>query len=341
MSVLKLTVFSENLKHNFHLMRRTYPDAEIAAVVKANGYGLGIENVVPPLVEAGCGTFFVNRFEEGKRVRRLTSKAAVFVLDAFVGTETLQDYKALNLTPVFSSIEALARYPQEQNIAVRLDTGFNLAGIDAFNEAAVSRALKGRSVSLLMSHLSCAERPDNLKNKEQSALFSKYAALFPDAKKSLAASFGAALGKEYRFDMIRAGAALYGSSALPDSRSVASLTTKVGWLRRFKAGESLGYNDACVLKNNALVASLPVGAGDGIVHKAGCFVRYKDALLPVLSAPTTNYLPVDASAVADRIQVGDEVALFDDVYTPDRLALDAGTEVGADVLIRLNGASFL
>ena len=340
MSVLKLTVFPENLKHNFLLMRRTYPDAKIAAVVKANGYGLGIENVVPSLAEAGCETFFVNRFEEGKRVRRLNDKAAVFVLDAFVGTETLRDYKDLNLTPVFSTVEALARYPQEQNIAVRLDTGFDLAGIDAFDETAVLRALKGRSVSLLMSHLSCAERPDNPKNKEQLALFSKYAALFPKAKKSLAASFGAALGKEYRFDMIRAGAALYGSGALPGSRSVVSLTAKVGWLKRLKAGESLGYNDVFLLRNDTLVAILPVGSGDGIVHKEGCFVRYKDALLPVLSAPTTNYLPVDASAVADRIRVGDEIALFDDVYTPDELALDAGTEVGADVLIRLNGASF-
>ena len=340
MSVLKLTVFPENLKHNFLLMRRTYPDTEIAAVVKANGYGLGIENVVPPLAEAGCKMFFVNRFEEGKKVRCMTGKVAVFVLDAFVGTETTQDYKNLNLTPVFSTVDALARYPREQGIAVRLDTGFNLAGLDAFDEQTVLQALKGRSVSLLISHLSCAERPDNPKNKEQLALFSKYAALFPEAKKSLAASFGAALGKEYRFDMIRAGAALYGSSALPDSLPVVSLTAKIGWLKWFKAGESIGYNDACLLKNDALVACLPVGSGDGIVHKAGCFVRFKDTLLPVLSAPTTNYLPVDASAVSDDIHVGDEVALFDNIYTPDKLALDAGMEVGADVLIRLNGASF-
>ncbi|MBR4126059.1 MAG: alanine racemase [Alphaproteobacteria bacterium] len=340
MSVLRLTVFSENLKHNFLLMRRTYPDAQIAAVVKANGYGLGIENVVPPLAEAGCKTFFVNRFEEGEKIRRLTDSAAVFVLDAFIGEDTLQSYKNARLTPVFSTVEALSRYPQEQNIAVRLDTGFNLAGIDAFDEQTVLQALKGRSVSLLISHLSCAERPEDPKNGKQLALFSKYAALFPEAEKSFAASFGAALGKEYRFDMIRAGAALYGSSALPDSLSVASLTSKVGWLRRFKAGESIGYNDACLLKKDTLVASVPVGSGDGIVHKAGCFVRFKDTLLPVLSAPTTNYLPVDANAVSDDIHVGDEVALFDDVYTPDRLALDAGMEVGADVLIRLNGASF-
>lgn len=340
MPFFRLTVFPENLRHNFLLMRRAYPDVEIAAVVKANGYGLGMENVVPPLVRAGCRTFFVNRLSEGMRVRRLTSQAAVYVLDAFLGSDTPADYKNENLIPVFSTIESLARYPEEQNIAVRLDTGFNLAGLDAFDKAAVLNALKGRTVSLLMSHLAFAELPESPKNKEQLALFSEYAGLFPNAKKSLSASFGAALGKEYLFDIIRAGAALYGSAALPDSRSVAELTAKIGWLKRFPAGESLGYNGACVLKKETLVASVPLGSGDGIVHKAGCFVRFKDSLLPVLAAPTTNYLPVDATAVSDCIRAGDEVNLFDTVYTPDRLAVDAGMEVGADVLIRLNSCAF-
>lgn len=341
MTTIRLTVFPENLERNFRLLQRRYPETEVAAVVKANGYGLGIGNVVPPLVRAGCGTFFVNRFGEGVSVRRQAPESVVYVLDAFAGSDTAEDYEKHDLTPVFSTIEALERYPEKQNIAVRLDTGFNLAGIDARDEAAVSRALKGRPVSLLMAHLSCSERPDDPKNKEQLALFSKYAAMFPKAKKSLAASFGAALGKEYLFDMIRAGAALYGSSALPDSLPAAELTAKIGWLNWREAGESIGYNDAVVLKKKTLVASVLAGAGDGIVHKAGCFVRFKNTLLPVLAAPTTNYLPVDATAVAGCIRAGDEVSLFDAVYTPDKLAADAGTGIGADVLIRLNASSFL
>ena len=61
MKTIELTVFPQNLKHNFRLMRQRHPDTEIAAVVKANGYGLGFRNVVPPLVQAGCETFFVNQ----------------------------------------------------------------------------------------------------------------------------------------------------------------------------------------------------------------------------------------------------------------------------------------
>ena len=334
--VLKLTVFPDNLRHNYRLMRQFRPKSEIAAVVKANAYGLGLANVVPALLSAGCRTFFVNRIDEGIAVRRLTADARIFVLDAFIGNDAPADYAARNLIPVFSTIEALARFPDEQNIAVRLDTGFNLAGIDAFDERAVLTALQGRKVAFLMSHLACAEQAENPKNKRQLELFSKYAALFPDAEKSLSASFGAALGEEYCFDVIRAGAALYGADVPPNAKATAKLTARVGWIKQYDAGESLGYNDEFVLSKPTLAATILAGSGDGIVHKEGCFVDFRGTLLPVLTAPATNYLPVDASAVAGKIKVGDEVDLFNENYTPDKLAVDAGMHVGADALIRLN-----
>lgn len=331
---VRLTVDRNALTENFRRMQRLRPKSEIAAVVKAKAYGLGFENVVPVLARAGCRTFFVNRIDEGIAVRRLAANARVFVLDALIGGDAPADYKAHELIPVFSNFESLARYPDEKDVAVRLDTGFNMAGLDASDASAVARALDGRNVKFLMSHLACAEQPDNPKNKRQLDLFSKYAALFPAAEKSFAASFGAVLGEEYCFDVIRSGAALYGSGA--GQKTVAGLSAEIGWVRRFNAGESLGYNDECVLEQPAVVATVLAGSGDGIVHKKGCFVDYRGTLLPVLAAPATNYLSVDATAVAGKIKVGDTVDLFNKNYTPDKLAVDAGMQVGADALIRLN-----
>lgn len=329
-----LTVFSENLQHNFHLLEQQCGKAAVAAVVKANAYGLGFENVIPALTQAGCRTFFVNRIEEGLAVRRLTN-AEIFVLDTFTGTDTPEDYRRHGLVPVFSSFEALSRFPEEKDIAVRLDIGFNLAGIDAREKQTVLSALSGRNVFFLMAHLSCSEQPQNEKNEKQLALFAQYAALYPNARKSLCASYGAVLGEKYRFDLVRAGASVYGASVLAGALPAAKLTAHVGWLRRFKAGESLGYNDGTILDKPMLVACLLTGAEDGIVHRPGCFVDYRGTLLPVIAPPTTNYLAADASAVADCIRVQDEVDLFNLSYTPDRLAADAGMDVGADVLIRL------
>lgn len=330
----RLTIFSDNLKHNFRLLEQQCGKASVATVVKANAYGLGFENVVPALAQAGCRTFFVNRIEEGITVRGLTD-AEIFVLDTFIGTDTPDDYKKHGLIPVFSSIGALSRFPDETNIAVRFDIGFNLAGIDAREKQTVLSALSGRNVFFLMAHLSCSEQPQNEKNEKQLALFSEYAALFPQARKSLCASYGVALGERYRFDLIRAGASVYGASVLPGALPAAKLSARVGWLRHFEAGESLGYNDGTILKKSVLAACLLTGAEDGIVHKPGCFADYRGTLLPIIAPPTTNYLAVDASAVADCIRVQDEVDLFNLSYTPDRLAADAGMDVGADVLIRL------
>lgn len=329
-----LSVSVNALQHNFRLLREKCASCEVGAVVKANAYGLGVSIVVPALDAAGCRCFFVNRFAEGLEVRRHTA-APVYVFDGLMDGETPEDCRRYGLTPVFSAFETLSRFPEEQDIAVRLDTGLNMAGLSVFDESRLEKALSGRRIAFLMSHLSCAEQPADEKNVRQRRLFEKWAARFPQARKSLAASYGIALGESYWFDMVRSGASLYGAEILEGSRPAARLSARVGWVRRYEAGQSLGYNEAAVLKHPATVATLLIGSGDGIVHRQGCFADYGGALLPVLGTPTTNYLAVDASAVADRIKPGDSVDLFGENYTPDRLARDAGETVGADLLIRL------
>lgn len=330
-----LYISADALKHNYRFLQQYCQGRTVGAVVKANAYGLGFEIVIPVLLEAGCKVFFVNRPAEGIKVRQLAPKCTIYVLDAFMEEEGIEIYKQHNLIPVFSTIEALAMCPNENNIALRLDTGFGLAGVNAFDVQSVLDVLNGRNVSFLMSHLACAERPMDPQNDEQLALFIKYAEMFPHAQKSLSASFGVALGEMYWFDVIRAGAFLYGSSELEGSVPVARLTANVGWVRSFEAGECLGYNKSLVLTKPTVVASVLIGSGDGIVHRQGCFVDYDGTLLPVIGVPTTNYLAVDASAVAEIIRPNDNVDLFDILYTPDRLAADVGVEVGADVLIQL------
>ncbi len=295
--------------------------AEVAAVVKADAYGIGIGSVVPALEQNGCRTYFVNRFDEGKCVRPLT-KGRVFVLDSFAEGETPETYKNAGLMPVYSTVSALERFPEEENIAVRFDVGFGLAGIPCGYPVR-------QSVSLVLGHLSDAEDKNSSKNLEQ---LNRFKALPYAGKRSLAASYGMALGKEYHFDMIRVGAALY-TGEIP-----VRLTAKVGRLCRFPAGAAIGYGGAVRLERDTLVATLLTGACDGIVHREGCFVVFDGVRLPVLGEPATNYLPVDATAADGKIREGDEVVLFDGTYTPDDLAVDSGTGVGADVLIRLSSA---
>lgn len=167
-----LSVSVNALQHNFRLLREKCTPCEVGAVVKANAYGLGVPIVVPALDAAGCRCFFVNRFAEGLEVRRHTA-ASVYVFDGLMDGETPEDCRHYGLIPVFSTFEALSRFPEEQDIAVRLDTGLNMAGLSVCDESRLEKALSGRRVAFLMSHLSCAERPGDEKNVRQRRLFEK------------------------------------------------------------------------------------------------------------------------------------------------------------------------
>lgn len=334
MSTAALSISADAIRHNYKLLKALCANQDVGAVVKSNAYGLGISFVVPVLESAGCRYFFVNSLEEGKQVRSY-AQAPIYVFNGLMPGEKKEEYDSSRLTPVFSTYEALEQYPEEKQIAVRLDTGMNMAGLNVSERKRLIEALSGRDVEFLMSHLACSETPADEMNVLQLNMFQEVSALFPKAKKSLSASYGIALGQEYLFDVVRPGASLYGASVLKGGMTAARLSARVGWIEQYEAGSSIGYNHSAVLSRPSVIATLLIGTSDGIVHKQGCFVVFKDKLLPVIGHPTSNYLAVDVTNVGHEIKVGDNVDLFNEKYTPDQLALDAGMSIGADVLIKL------
>ncbi len=70
-----LTIDVAALADNWRLLARRAAPGECAAVVKANGYGLGIGTIAPPLYAAGCRAFFVAQVSEGKSLRALLPQA--------------------------------------------------------------------------------------------------------------------------------------------------------------------------------------------------------------------------------------------------------------------------
>ena len=65
----RLTVRLGAIAANYRTYRRLAGPTAVAAVVKADGYGLGTARVAPALAEAGCDSFFVARLEEGVALR--------------------------------------------------------------------------------------------------------------------------------------------------------------------------------------------------------------------------------------------------------------------------------
>ena len=114
---------------------------ETAAVVKADGYGLGAARVARALARAGAKRFFVAFAEEGAALREALGPA--FEINVLSGhmrgdTDMIAD---LMLTPILNSIDQLTRHFEAlpgHPFGIQLDTGMNRLGLEWDDWAAVA-----------------------------------------------------------------------------------------------------------------------------------------------------------------------------------------------------------
>ena len=101
---------------------------EASAVVKADGYGLGIEEVGAALAAVGCRTFFVALPEEGRRLRSAAPGAVIYILAGLLpgGAAALaaDDLRpVLNSMPEIEEWAAAKRAGNPTGSAIHVETG--------------------------------------------------------------------------------------------------------------------------------------------------------------------------------------------------------------------------
>src|SRR4051812_34633125 len=180
---------------NWRLLRDRVAPAECAAVVKADGYGLGAAQVAPVLAAAGCRIFFVAHLEEGIALRRVLPDAEIAVLNGLT-PRSEGDFAAHRLIPVLNDLGQIARWRDRRGggpAIVHVDTGMSRLGLsrDEFATLVADRTrLGGLELRAVMSHFACADEPGHALNAGQVARFEAARAVFPGVKASLAASSG-------------------------------------------------------------------------------------------------------------------------------------------------------
>ncbi|MHA1114196.1 MAG: alanine racemase, partial [Alphaproteobacteria bacterium] len=223
-----LTIDLGAVAANYRLLSHA-SGTECAAVVKADAYGLGMAEVAPTLAAAGCRRFFVALTDEGIALRRLLPDAPIYVLNGPVpGAEAaLVEHR---LTPVLNDLGQIAGWAAAAAARaaplaalLHIDTGMTRLGLDAAEIRRLADEpdrLAGIETAYVMSHLACAEDAGHPKNAEQLAAFraarERLASLPGLGGASLANSSGIFLGPDYRFDLVRPGAALFGVNPTPD-----------------------------------------------------------------------------------------------------------------------------
>jgi alanine racemase len=327
--------------------------AECAAVVKADAYGLGMAEVAPALARAGCKTFFVATLGEAKELRALLPDAIIYVFGGLL-KDTAHIYREFGLRPVLNSaveIEEWAAFCEAAHAklpaAIHIDSGMNRLGLSAAEVGSLAMGLLGAfELTLVMSHLACADEPEHGKNEAQRKTFDALRAKLPKAPASLANSAGILLGSRYHYDLVRPGIALYGGRARRTAPNrfapVVELAGRILQVRDVAAGETVGYGATRALNRPSRVAVVSVGYADGFFRslsvadgKRGVQVYLGAHPAPLLGRVSMDLVTVDVTDVpAELARRGAWVELIGAHLPAHELAGHAGT-IDYEVLTNL------
>ncbi len=332
---------------NWRFLDASHP-GETAAVLKADGYGLGAARMAPVLAAAGCRTFLTAHLDEAIALRPLLPHAAIAVLNGLY-PHAAADFRAHGVLPVLGSLHDIALWRAQARAEgqalpawLHLETGMHRLGLaeaEIDQLCADSSQLAGLRVDLVMTHLLAAEFPADAANARQRALFHALAARFPGARTSLANSSGMFLGPAFQSDLARPGAALYGVNPTPGRanpmRNVVRLLAPILQIHEIPAGEGVGYGWLWRAERPSRIATIGVGYADGyhrILTNQGHAI-FDGTPIPLVGRVSMDLTTFDVTGVP-AASPGDMLCLLGPLHGVDALAAEAGTN-GYEILTSL------
>jgi len=333
---------------NWRVICHTHPSGSVAAVLKADAYGLGAPAVARHLFAAGCRHVFVAHLDEARALRPLLPGAMLAVLNGLWPGDA-PEYSAAGIAPVLGSLAEIEEWAVHARALGRIlpallhvDTGMNRLGLspDEVGTLAMEPArLDGVGLLFIMTHLVSAELPDDPINALQRDRFAETCARLPAAPHSLANSSGCFLGAAFGSDLARPGAALFGVNPTPGQanpmRAAVRLRARVLQTREVPPGARVGYNGVWAAQRPSRIATVSVGYADGYPRAltnraAACFDGQAVPLVGRVSMDLSTFDITDAPSVTR----GSWLDLIGPGMPVDEVARRAGTN-GYEILTQL------
>jgi alanine racemase len=336
----KAEVSAAALAHNVARLRGVAADrVQLCAVVKADGYGHGATLAAQTALRSGADWLGVATAEEAAALRSAGLRdARVLVLGA-LSAEELGVALQADADVVVWREEVLDRLPEAARVHVKLDTGMGRLGTrdpDEATRVADAAAHSGRLAGLMTHFATADDRADGF-FAEQLARFTAWVTPLrerhPHALVHAANSAAALRDPAAHFDLIRPGVALYGldpygaDPAEQDLRPVLRLASYVADVKACRAGESAGYGRRFVADDDTVLATVPIGYGDGwrrgLTNDADGIIRGRR--FPLVGTVSMDNVTFDLGPDGGGVQRGDEVVLLGDGITAEEVARRLGT----------------
>lgn len=346
-----LTVDLDAIRANYRLLAARAPASHCAAVMKADAYGLGMEQVAPALLDAGCRVFFTAHVAEGMRLRQLVPDGCTIYVLHGPPAGTAPDFYQYDLVPVLNDPGQLQEWRAAARqlgrrlpAALQVDTGMSRMGLAPADLAALARDadwLSGLELRLVMSHLACADEAEHPLNERQRLRFEQVRERFPGVPASLANSSGVFLGSAYHYDLLRPGAALYGINPHPGKpnplHQAVSLAARIVQVRTIADGDIVGYGARYVASGPRRIATIAIGYADGWLRAlSGHSLAFVDGVaVPFAGTVSMDSITLDVTGLPEaRVAPGQLVELLCERQPVDAVAAQAGT-IGYELLTRL------
>ncbi len=350
-----IEVHAAHLRHNADQVARL-TSRPILAVIKNNGYGLGVTNVARVLdaLQPIAG-FAVVKLQEAIDLKDAGIKKPVLLMGPFDEADLHEIVRRQIMPMVYTPVgELLQKEAQRLGttlpIHVCVDTGIGRVGVPYLDAPALIRDLASRAGIRIDGTMMTFTEDDSFDREQRR----RFAALTEELARS-----GVPLGKRHAastytlfqhddaaFDMVRPGMALLGIYPEAAFRTLnrlelkpaVALRVRVAYVKRLAAGTSAGYSRAYMATRETWVATLPIGHVDGWPRMAakGARVRINGRLYPVIASVSASHTILE---IGDEpaVKAGDVATLFDweDGSRPEDVAAACGASV-YDLTMHLN-----
>jgi alanine racemase len=311
------------LRYNLKAVRKLAGSAGIIAVVKANGYGHGLNEVAATL-RAGVDIFAVASLGEALQLRETEKTKPIMLLSAALPSEYREIGKH-GFIPTISSLEEARLFaknaPKDSPVNFKINTGMGRLG--ALPKVALESLKKFIQLPLtlhsLSTHLPSADshRAFTLEQlKSFKLLLHQLRAVIPNTPIHLLNSAGTMLFPQYAHNFVRIGLALYGVS--PVLRFQKLLRPALSWkavitlVQEIPTGHPISYGNTYITPRLLRVAVIPAGYADGYPRQLsgrGAAVLIQGKRCPLLGLVTMDQIMVDISHLK-KVQPGEEVVLL-------------------------------